>query len=291
MKLLLITLLISTTLFSQTFREDFTTVNGAGDYQISPNSNTGSHSGEMCYNLVGGYTNNVYYEAVSPIYDFSSWSEVMVQFKVVSSLRNGDVFAIFYLDAVDNNWYGWNLSNLNGTYTVTMPITAIQISFDLNTFGGAGGTSSRYAHVDWIEFTNNISLPITFLSFTGETMERYNVLRWSTASEMNNDYFTLYKSYNGVDWDYIDETPGQGNSSVRYDYTWRDYNWEDETYYKLYQTDYNGVSEELGIVFLKRKEDKVIKVYNIIGQEMDWCANCVVLELMESGNVRKRYRE
>jgi len=268
MKLLLITLLISTTLFSQTFREDFTTVNGAGDY-----------------------TNNVYYEALSPTYNFSGWSEVMVQFKVVSSLRNGDVFAIFYLDGVDNNWYGWNLSNLNGTYTVTIPITAVRISFDLNTFGGAGGTSSRYAHVDWIEFTNNIALPITLLSFTGEIMERYNVLRWSTASEMNNDYFTLYKSYDGINWDYIDETPGQGNSSVKYDYTWRDFNWEDETYYKLYQTDYNGVSEELGIVFLKRKEDRVIKVYNIIGQEMDWCANCVVLELMESGKVRKRYRE
>jgi hypothetical protein len=244
----------------------------------------------MCYNLTGGYSNNVYYESLSPVYDFSSWDEVMVQFKVVSSLRNGDVFAIFYLDEVDNNWYGWNLSNLNGTYTVIIPTTAIRVSFDLNTNPGTGNTSGRYAHVDWIEFTNNISLPITLLNFTGEIKETYNLINWSTQSEISNNYFTIYKSPNGINWSYLTEVPGQGNSSSKYDYTWRDYDWEDETYYKLTQTGFNGLSKELGIIFLKRKVDNVIKMYNIIGQEMDWCTNCVVLELMESGKVKKRFK-
>jgi hypothetical protein len=286
----ILSLLLNTLLYGQTIRDDFNTVNGLGDYQITPSTNTGSHSGEMCYNLTGGYSNNVYYEAISPIYDFSSWEEVQVQFKVVSSLRTNDIFAIYYLDDVDNNWYGWNLSNLNGTYTVTIPVTASRISFDLNTNPGTGNTSGRYAHVDWVEITNNIALPITLVSFTGEVMDRYNLLQWTTLSEQNNDYFTLYQSYDGVEWTWLDETPGQGNSSIKYDYTWRDFNWQDTTYYKLTQTDYDGKSTELGIVLLKRKTDRVIKVYNIIGQEMDWCTNCVVLELMESGRVRKRYK-
>lgn len=292
MKIYLLTLILFITpiIISQTISDDFNTVNGIGDYIVTPSTNTGSHSGELCYNLVGGYSNNTYYEAISPVYDFSGWEEVQVQFRVASSLRNNDVFAIYYLDDVDNNWYGWNLSNLNGIYIVTIPVTASRISFDLNTNPGTGNTSGRYAHVDWIEITNNIALPITLVSFTGEVMDRYNLLQWTTLSEQNNDYFTLYQSYDGIEWTWLDETPGQGNSSVEYDYTWRDFNWQDTTYYKLTQTDYDGKLTELGIILLKRKTDKVIKVYNIIGQELDWCTNCVVLELMESGRVRKRYK-
>jgi hypothetical protein len=284
-------LLISSICNSQVIIDNFETVNGVGDYQITPISNTGSHDNELCYNLVGGYTNNTYYEALSPIYDFSDWVEVEVRFKISSSLRIFDMFNIFYFDTDDNNWYGWNLSNLNGTYTVNIPITANRISFDLNTYWGFGSTSGRFAHVDWIEITNNIPLPITLIDFSGTTEDRFNYLEWSTASEQNNHYFTLYTSYDGYIWNYLDDIYSYGNTSSGYEYCYEDNNLADTIYYKLIQTDYDGVFEELGIICLIREVDKVIKTYNMYGQEIEDCTNCIIIRLYESGKILKSYEK
>jgi hypothetical protein len=84
-------------------------------------------------------------------------------------------------------------------------------------------------------------LPIELTSFSGKNEEVYNVLEWSTASERDNDYFTVEKSNNGYDFTFLAEIDGSGNSTVEQNYSTIDNNpYSDITYYRLKQTDFNG---------------------------------------------------
>jgi hypothetical protein len=87
-------------------------------------------------------------------------------------------------------------------------------------------------------------LPIKLTSFTADVEDNSVLLKWTTASEINNDYFTLEKSKNGSDYIELSQIDGAGNSS-----SWRSYAWYDgqpyqgTSYYRLKQTDFNGKSE------------------------------------------------
>ncbi|NLL27363.1 MAG: hypothetical protein GX259_01060, partial [Bacteroidales bacterium] len=65
-------------------------------------------------------------------------------------------------------------------------------------------------------------LPITLYSFDAECKDDNNVLiKWQTASEINNDYFLLERAFNRNDFDKIATISGSGNSNtlVEYEYT------------------------------------------------------------------------
>jgi hypothetical protein len=67
------------------------------------------------------------------------------------------------------------------------------------------------------------------------------LLEWSTASEENNDYFTIERSFNGVSWVAIGKVNGAGTTTVENFYSFEDKKpVEGISYYRLKQTDYNG---------------------------------------------------
>jgi len=89
--------------------------------------------------------------------------------------------------------------------------------------------------------SNGIALPIELIYFKVKFEDGVVKLRWSTASEHNNDYFTIEKSKDGLDYDIVTTLPGAGNSTQRINYQAIDRNIETGiTYYRLKQTDYNG---------------------------------------------------
>jgi len=47
---------------------------------------------------------------------------------------------------------------------------------------------------------NEVPLPIELLSFTAECKEQNIVLKWITLTEKNNIYFTIEKSFDGINW-------------------------------------------------------------------------------------------
>ena len=103
----------------------------------------------------------------------------------------------------------------------------------------------------------NNPLPVEFLGMTANCVDDNIELEWSTGSELNNDFFTLYRrtqyqAFNGISisspFIEIGTIMGTGNSSVQSDYSFIDDNIHPNTltnYYKLVQTDFNGDSEEL----------------------------------------------
>lgn len=84
-------------------------------------------------------------------------------------------------------------------------------------------------------------LPIELLYFNGEMVGEDNLLTWATVSEKNNDFFSLERSRNGVDFEVLAIVPGAGTSTSTLHYDKFDYDpYAGVTYYRLKQTDYDG---------------------------------------------------
>ncbi|MCW3102009.1 MAG: hypothetical protein JWO09_449 [Bacteroidetes bacterium] len=101
-------------------------------------------------------------------------------------------------------------------------------------------------------------LPIELISFTGKNEGAKNKLEWTTASEVNNDYFSLEHSADGSSFETFVTKEGAGNSSVRINYDAYDYSpYNGTTYYRLKQTDYNGKYSYSSIISIENKLDMV----------------------------------
>jgi len=98
-------------------------------------------------------------------------------------------------------------------------------------------------------------LPITLELFTGDAISQGNLLKWVTATEINNDYFSLQASTNGVNFSTIATIKGQGNSNtpIAYDHIDRAAA-KGTTYYRLVQTDYDGTQSKSDVIEVTRGE-------------------------------------
>lgn len=87
-------------------------------------------------------------------------------------------------------------------------------------------------------------LPIELLAFNAVGRPDHVKLSWSTASETNNDYFTIERSRDLLSWDAIGYKEGAGNSHQTMTYHLEDrMPWRGMVYYRLKQTDFDGHSE------------------------------------------------
>jgi hypothetical protein len=91
------------------------------------------------------------------------------------------------------------------------------------------------------------------------------MLSWSTASEINNDYFEIQRSTQGIAWEVIARVQGAGFSNIILDYDYLDKEKPNTTtYYRLRQIDYDGSSKLSDIIQIRcenNMEKPVISVY------------------------------
>ena len=104
-------------------------------------------------------------------------------------------------------------------------------------------------------------LPIDLLSFdaifSGEQVD----LSWATAFEYNNDYFTIERSIDGVDFELLTHVAGTGNNGQTLYYTATDRDpYYGVSYYRLKQTDYDGTSETFPMVAVQYQPENEIKI-------------------------------
>jgi hypothetical protein len=134
-------------------------------------------------------------------------------------------------------------------------------------------------------------LPIELTTFDVKQIDNKIEITWTTATEINNDFFTIERSADGINFYEIKKIKGAGNSSTSKHYSI--YDIEPPTginYYRLKQTDYDGkykyyelkAIEFISITtlitynwtddFLKititsdKRKDVFISVINVIGQ-------------------------
>ncbi|MFK7920522.1 MAG: T9SS type A sorting domain-containing protein [Bacteroidia bacterium] len=84
-------------------------------------------------------------------------------------------------------------------------------------------------------------LPVELLSFTAQAEGEQVRLDWTTSYELNNDYFTIERSYNGQSYSPLAEVDGAGNSQTPTHYQAYDERpIITKLYYRLKQTDFDG---------------------------------------------------
>lgn len=85
------------------------------------------------------------------------------------------------------------------------------------------------------------TMPIHLSAFTGFANRDVVLLNWTTDFEMNNAFFQVQRSTNGVIWEIISELSAAGNSNRPVSYTIKDYDPRTGTnYYRLKQVDFDG---------------------------------------------------
>lgn len=91
-------------------------------------------------------------------------------------------------------------------------------------------------------------LPVEIVRLEGECQGDRVEIMWTTATESNNDYFTIEKSTDGLVWDAIGTIQGAGTSVSSIDYSFIDPNPTTLAYYRLIQTDYDGTTSTSNII-------------------------------------------
>lgn len=128
--------------------------------------------------------------------------------------------------------FNWGVETFNFVATSTTHT----ITFTSNT----SGTCNLV--FDNISLNLFSALPIELLDFSALLKDSRTVdLAWQTASEKDNDYFTIERSIDGQNWAAIKEIDGAGNSTNLLHYATTDVVSEIGIfYYRLKQTDLDG---------------------------------------------------
>ena len=134
----------------------------------------------------------------------------------------------------------------------------------LITAPGGGNGNKIFIGVDWVWEKNDGDvlgytcfgacgpLPIQLLSLDIIAHEQSVCVKWQTLSESNNEYFTVERSEDGLNFHQIVEVAGAGNSNIILDYEAKDYDpIQGTAYYRLKQTDYDGTFSYSEIMTIK----------------------------------------
>ena len=188
---------------------------------------TGLNFPEQLYETTGGNIIVAVFSTPSGLYIFDSNGNQLNYFSTVTGLRGA-----FQLG--------------NGNYLVTNA-SGVHI-LDQNTGALLGtpvaGVGGRSAH----EYDLSI-VPVELTSFTVDVVDQNVVLKWTTATEINNQGFEIERSENNFDFNELGFVPGYGTTTEPKSYSYTDQNVNSGTYYyRLKQIDYDGSFTYSGVV-------------------------------------------
>lgn len=163
---------------------------------------------------------------------------------------NGDGFLAEGVDVLIQDTTNFSIAAGPGTTTpIAGTIPATYINLDLLvvttlTIQNAEGA----ALVDLIVSTQCAPLPVIFSSFTATRTSSSNVvLKWETATEIDNRGFALQRNMGDNNWEqiaFINSQATDGNSNSPLDYIYNDLNMHKGiTQYRIKQVDFNGTAK------------------------------------------------
>ncbi|MEO5569383.1 MAG: T9SS type A sorting domain-containing protein [Bacteroidia bacterium] len=115
--------------------------------------------------------------------------------------------------------------------------------------GGTKGYSGVCGPPPSFPYSSGSFLPVDLTFFTGEIKNDKVELKWTTSAEINNDYFTIEKSTDGIIFSECGKIEGAGNTTTVREYSIEDVHpAEGINYYRLKQTVFNGRTEYFRIL-------------------------------------------
>lgn len=216
-------------------------------------------------------------------------------FKIYAGNSHCDTAELIYSSTLlPNESAGWTIENF--TFTATAAYTHITVV----PLAPSPGNLTPYMLFDHFTICQITPMPVELLLFEADWADKNKTnarIFWQTASEINNDYFFLERSVDGINWSEIAQIDGAGNSNsvLNYDYYDKDIDQLPSTifYYRLKQIDFDGkvslsdidvitrneitvmnfwpnpVTEDLNLSIYSPDEQKVkIEIINILGQSV-----------------------
>lgn len=177
-------------------------------------------------------------------------------------------------DAIDRTWFVSEGTTGGSDATLTIEWNA---AHELTDFDRTDMFISHYNGMDWEVYGSGISatgsdpyaasvsgvnsfspvgggsspsiLPIELESFSAQHMGEKVFIKWTTNIEVNNDYFIVERSVDGIKFEGIAELAGAGNSTEKLNYQVIDSApFLGVSFYRLSQVDYNGTKSSSSIV-------------------------------------------
>lgn len=323
---LLTTLLSTIALCQYPITENFTTSTTGWTFTNGSGIQNGAYA---TFNInTTPYPNDSQINIISPLYDFSDCVDLEVSFSWYSQMPDaGDNWSFQYfsggvwttVETWSNNLStGWTIE----TYSIPSTTTQLQwvlttdsadpqtmvvgnganattVSWDASTqtISTQGNTSTTY--VNFVDF-NYITidclngLPVELAKFEGINVDNKNILSFTTLSEQNSSHFLIKRSKNGEfdENSVVGYIQAQGNSTeeINYQIVDRDYS-NSINYYQLTQVDIDGKSTTYPPISIdNRHAQTLVKVVNMLGQEVGEDYRGMVIEIYDDGSSIKTLR-
>ncbi len=182
----------------------------------------------------------------------ASTPNVTLYWNTASIVVDPNTLVVSHFNSSTNCWENKGAANITGNANAGSVTNAIPFT--------------SYSPITLGTKTEINPLPVELTLFSAECDNNNNVqLYWTTASEINNDYFEIQRSTDDLAWEVIETVQGAGfsNTSLNYDYLDRE-NPNANTYYRLRQVDYDGRSKFSDIISIRcenNMEKPTISIY------------------------------
>ncbi|MEQ8584283.1 MAG: lamin tail domain-containing protein [Marinoscillum sp.] len=199
---------------------------------------------------LGLWGNSAYYDSgnLTNAMDVVSYQNGTGSWPAVSSSEGKSIY-LTSLESDNNTGSSWAKSsdgaNTPSGYTYGIPAQGV---------GSGSDIGSPYAGAS--------ALPVTWLSIEVVLPDSQRPkISWSTAQEINNEWFHVEKSFNGEDWSVIGQLAGKGTYKGVSSYTYEDLPLTRSCYYRIRQIDYDGKWEHSEIRHIVPSQSSRTKIY------------------------------
>lgn len=219
---------------------------GTGTVNTGPAGDATSGTGNYLYLEASGFCSFQSASLVSPCFDLRNVNDPELSFAYhMFGLTMGEL----HLDILSNGqWINDFMPAISGSQSNSWQTQVVNLSAFAGSvinvrFRGVTG-SGFYSDMALDDIVVGTSFPVELLEFTATLGEETAVdIAWMTASEVNNDFFTVERSADGAQFEALSTVRGAGTSEAIHEYATQDRRpFAGKNYYRLRQTDFNGTT-------------------------------------------------
>jgi len=193
-------------------------------------------------------------------------------FSTMAPLNNGYWTLSANANASSANYkmtlYNLNYNNNAGALAWTVlkaPTVAGPWTLSGNCIASTAAATARDNMNGFSVFTSGqsgVPLPVELLNFDAVIQGENVLTTWTTASEINNNYFVIERSQDGINFEAVGTKLGSGNSSVTLYYSFLDTKpLAGLSYYRLRQVDFDGTNTNSDPVAVNFMDNNILTVF------------------------------
>ena len=150
-------------------------------------------------------------------------------------------YGISILPGVTSNYELLYRSSAAGTFSIVAGTTKSVVGDRVMFAVDASNITTNYYYTIGTINSSASPLPIELLKLDASCENNNVLVSWSTATQSNNDFFTIERTIDGISYDAIGKVKGAGTTSKKMEYAFTDVQpYTGISYYRLRQTDFDG---------------------------------------------------